>query len=119
MLDKLHGAGIEIVSPAFMNQRQFNNGERFMAPARQAVSVEPPEAAPEAIIFDKADRAEKIGTLEHEIQETAERIKTLKGQLPGLDDSEADELNAEISRSEERLVRLDNIIRIAKEKPNE
>lgn len=119
VLDKLHGAGIEIVSPAFMNQRQFNNGERFMAPARQAVSVEPPEAAPEAIIFDKADRAEKIGTLEHEIQETTERIKTLKGQLPGSGDSETDELNAEISRSEERLVHLDNIIRIAKEKPNE
>lgn len=119
VLDKLHGAGIEIVSPAFMNQRQFNNGERFMAPAKQAVSIEPPETAPEALIFDKADRAEKIGTLEHEIQETTERIKTLKGQLPDSGDSEAGELNAEISRSEERLVHLENIIRIAKEKPNE
>ena len=63
MLDALHAAGIEIVSPSFMNQRPLAPEQRFI-PARKVVT--PPSAdteAPEAKIFEDADKAEELHKL--------------------------------------------------------
>lgn len=54
ILDELHGAGIEIVSPHFMNQRQLAEGRRVLPPARPVVAAGTSGEA-EEIIFDKAD----------------------------------------------------------------
>ena len=59
ILDTLHGAGIEIVSPGFMNQRPLADGER-MIPARAAPSVAEGaagDASVEEKLFDKAEEA--------------------------------------------------------------
>jgi small conductance mechanosensitive channel len=119
VLDKLHGADIEIVSPAFMNQRQFTNGEKFMATPKRRDPFEAGQVAPESLIFDKADRAEKVRNLKDESRSLVEEIKQLKEQLEVVDEPQATEIKAEIFKRKERIEKLDNIIRIAKDRPHE
>jgi len=119
ILDTLHGADIEIVSPTFMNQRQFNNGEKFVAKPRFRDPLESENIAPESLIFDKADRAEKLRMLADEREELVGTVKVLKEQLEGQDESMFSDLKTEILKCEERIQKLENIIRIAKEQPNE
>ena len=119
ILDKLHDAGVEIVSPTFMNQRQFNSGEKFIATSKLRDSLEPSDTAPESLIFDKADRAEKIRLLDDEHNDLVERIKILKEQLEGQEEPKVSEIKNEILKCEERIEKLKNIIQIAKEQPNE
>jgi len=119
VLDKLHGADIEIVSPSFMNQRQFNNGEKFIATPKRRNPLESSNIAPESLIFDKADRAEKIRILKDERNDLVEQIKTLKEQLEGQEEPKASEIKSEIFKCEERVEKLKNIIQIAKDQPNE
>lgn len=119
VLDKLHSADIEIVSPTFMNQRQFNNGEKFIASPKIHDSVEAKNVAPESLIFDKADRAEKVRNLKDEYRVLTEQIKTLKEQLEGQEESKVAEIQSEIFKCEARIEKLKNIIKIAKEQPDE
>ena len=119
VLDKLHGAGIEIVSPTFMNQRQFQNGEKFIAPPHRPELGEGEEPAPEKIIFDKAERAEKIHSLESEKQTVTEELKSLKEQLSGADKEQSQAIKAKLQEGEARLTALDNIILKAKESSHE
>lgn len=65
VLDGCHGAGIEIVSPAFMNQRQVND-VRFIPRRRRTARPDhgiDPEQLPEAMLFDKAEQAESRESL--------------------------------------------------------
>lgn len=119
VLDKLHGAGIEIVSPTFMNQRQFSNGEKFIAAPKPRDPLESVNVAPESLIFDKADRAEKVRILKDERHALTEKIKALKEQLEEQDEPQVSEIKGEVFKCEERIEKLENIIRIAKEQPNE
>lgn len=119
VLDKLHGAGIEIVSPTFMNQRQLINGEKFMATPQQRNPLELGDVPPESLIFDKADRAEKIRLLKEERRSLIEQIKVSKEQLEGLEEPQASEVKGEIFKCETRIEKLENIIQIAKENPHE
>ena len=63
MLDVLQGAGIEIVSPTFLNRRNIPEGQVFIPPD---ASPEPPDepplrgSPPEDLIFDKAANAATI-----------------------------------------------------------
>ncbi len=59
VLDGCHAEGIEIVSPAFMNQRQV--GDTRFIPRPQRVNADAdaaPGDLPEAMLFDKAEQAE-------------------------------------------------------------
>jgi small conductance mechanosensitive channel len=79
MLDALHGAGIEIVSPTFMNQRQLAPDRRFI-PRPSGVHAAPLEGArpaPEEIMFDKAELAESREQLNERLQAIGEQIKAL------------------------------------------
>ncbi len=67
MLDTLHGRGMEIVSPAFMNQRRIDEASPFIPPAEQPVAESPEESIiPEGKIFDKAEMAEALLELRKE-----------------------------------------------------
>lgn len=80
MLDALHGAGVEIVSPTFMNQRVHPPESRFVprratsdpAVARDAVSAED-------VAFDKAEEAETLESLRIERAKLIEELGELKG----------------------------------------
>jgi len=70
VLDKLHDAKIEIVSPSFMNQRQV--GDQVFIPKKIVVKEE--DVLPEERVFDKAITAESNEKLE----EFTIRIKGLE-----------------------------------------
>jgi len=109
VLDALHRASIEIVSPGFMNTRAV--GERVFipkradAPAQNGRSVEP-----ESIIFDKAEEAETI----EKQTEHARRIEGLIDEAKeSLKKAESEEEKEEIK---ERLARLEEGLTLLKKK---
>ena len=78
MLEALHGDGIEIVSPTFMNQRVFDPNRKFMfVPKPQAPEPEQ-SAGPEDIIFDKAEELESIETLKQRKKDYQARVAAVK-----------------------------------------
>ncbi len=83
MLDMLHQNSIEIVSPSFMNQRQLHSQQQFI-PEENGRSVKDEKTNPDAMVFDKAERAQQIKELEEDYAE-------LKSQLSALDKSDAEQ----------------------------
>ncbi|MDX2480959.1 MAG: mechanosensitive ion channel family protein [Desulfuromusa sp.] len=77
VLDCLHSAGIEIVSPSFMNTRNIEQ-TTFIPNTSLASPKSGPTSEPEEIIFDKAEQAE---TLEEQKVFLAEMEQQLE-QLP-------------------------------------
>lgn len=59
VIASLHCAEIEIVSPNFMNQRPLPEGQKCIPGACDLGPDSGAQAAPEEIMFDKADEAEK------------------------------------------------------------
>lgn len=99
ILETLHGQGIEIMSPSFMNQRQIGNDQKIVpifvktAPAEEA-------AIAEEIIFDKAELAEQI---EIEKEALIEDIKIMELALKEAQGERKDQLKESIEQKRERL----------------
>jgi len=82
MLDSLHGAGIEIVSPTFMNTRAYLAKEHFIP--KPSVMVEPPPAtsiAPEKIVFDIAEEAESLEKLREKLEDFKKQMEQVKSAV--------------------------------------
>ncbi len=84
VLDQLHDHDVEILSPTFMNQRPVPAEHRLIPAAPPpATDGEEKQKAPEDLMFDKAERAERLEglrfRLEGEIEKLEDRIKTHKG----------------------------------------
>jgi small-conductance mechanosensitive channel len=81
-MDLLHEAGIEIVSPTFMNTRAFDRGDSFI-PDEAPVEEESPvsSTSTDALVFDKAEEAESVTRLRERLDETRERIKACETVL--------------------------------------
>lgn len=100
MLDSLHRAGIEIVSPTFMNQRQLSLETLFIPKVRHATrpSAAAEENRPEERMFDKADIAEKEGKAEEQLKEVLAELERLKKNAaeagdPETSQAQIDQLN--------------------------
>ena len=81
MLDALHRAEIEIVSPAFMNQRQLLADRVFIPDVGRTPDASPPaadEPRPEERMFDKADLAETGAKAEEQLKDVVEEMEKLK-----------------------------------------
>jgi small-conductance mechanosensitive channel len=86
ILDVIHNASIEIVSPNFMNTRTVND-IRFI-PSKQESEIETSqEATPEETVFHKAEKAQelekakmKLVDIENKIKEAKEKLKTATGE---------------------------------------
>lgn len=100
MLDALHGAGIEIVSPTFMNQRQFETERTFLPAARAVRRPAQGGAAPEEVAFDKAEQAETLEALRAEKAALAEEAVGLKSE----------DAAGRLEAVERRIAMLDGII---------
>jgi len=85
MLDALHDAGIEIVSPNFMNQRQV--GETVFIPkkVREKKAVIESEKA-ETLVFDKADEAVSIEKRKDTVAEIETKISDLEKEIKTADE---------------------------------
>lgn len=77
-MDCLHAADIEIVSPNFMNTRNFDPNERFVPDVQAA--EEPVDTGPstDALAFDKAEEAESVTKLREKLEAARERIRVCK-----------------------------------------
>lgn len=107
MMDALHAAGIEIVSPTFMNQRRVENE---VIPETQETDGVDRQAA-NRYVFDKADAAEtheflisQRKALQSEIDELETRIK----EAPSPEEKES--LKHRKESKEQRRDRFDEVI---------
>jgi len=81
VLDELHAAGVEIVSPSFMNTRAFEPKATFI-PSRERAAEEPePAGLVEDLVFDKAEEAESLEQLRQRLEAMAEEMKALEKTL--------------------------------------
>ncbi len=111
MLDTLHGGGIEIVSPAFMNQRPQPEGSQVVPPD---TAPRPARAAadpiPEELIFDKAEQAEKLEELRAEREDLQAETKALEESLAKADEADRPGLEVEILRRNHRVEAIAEIL---------
>lgn len=101
MMDGLHGAGVEIVSPAFMNQRQ--TPDRIIPVADGRTSSAPHEA-PEELAFDKAARASNLASLEQMIADRETALEEAKKETSSAENE------VEIGRIEAELEALGELV---------
>lgn len=79
VLDSLHTAGIEIVSPNFMNTRAVPGEKLFIPePSRKARKEDTPKA--EALAFDKADEAASVEEIRKSIELIDAEIAALENE---------------------------------------
>jgi hypothetical protein len=108
MLDVLHGAGVEIVSPNFMNQRVLDSEQRSIPKSKRARHGAPEAAgAAEAIIFDKAEQAAEIEVIASEEQQLLDQAKQLEKEAGASKDAHADELRSRAAELRARAEELD------------
>lgn len=118
MLDRLHGDGVEIVSPNFMNQRVLDPSRPILAaPARSDTREEPHEPKIEDLAFDKAEEAATVAQLEEALARTREAIAALA------DGGEETETAAKRRERQEvltrRLARLEEAIAARREQSDD
>ncbi|HET8710241.1 MAG TPA: mechanosensitive ion channel domain-containing protein, partial [Spongiibacteraceae bacterium] len=114
MLDALHAAHIEIVSPTFMNQRQLTPQQRFIPhPATAKATHDNGEMANiEELLFDKAEKAhlaERARALRESIAIKIEELTKEKNALPR-DDKTRDEIAQRIDHYSGRAERIKMIL---------
>jgi len=79
VLDALHSAGIEIVSPNFMNQRVLDPSAVFIPTVEAAKRREETfEKIPQRVMFDKAEVAGSVEELRDLLSRTLSQIETLR-----------------------------------------
>jgi small conductance mechanosensitive channel len=107
MLDSLHRAGIEIVSPTFMNQRQLKPEQIFVPKESHRTKPEPAladESRPEERMFDKAESAEHEAKAEEKLKAVLEEIAQLDKDKDGkADEDETKGRLAELHAERETL----------------
>lgn len=110
VMDSLHKNGIEIVSPAFMNQRRVD--EKVFIPATRVIKTETEEEkSPEDLIFDKAIQSEEIEKKKEYLKQYKERKEELNKSLKEIkDDNESEKIKMKINRMEEAAKRLEEDI---------
>lgn len=113
VLDALHGAGIEIVSPAFMNQRALAPDAPVLPPA--SAPKPPGSAAPRAaesdaerMMFDKAEGAARLAELVEERSRLAADLEALE-KAAG-DEAEAGRSRVELAWRRRQLEALDALL---------
>lgn len=110
MLDCLHEAKIEIVSPEFLNLRQLSE-KAVVIPRKVRPTAKLQDRDPEARIFDKADAAEAKSKVEAECETQAARISELESKISNSDfEAERTELEHELAAAKERLKSLQAIV---------
>ena len=101
ILDTLHGAGIEIVSPNFMNTRSLGGHDRFLPQARgkKAIPARSGSSA-EKVAFDVAEEAASL-------EELRNTLESVKQELEALNENKSVDTDTARERLEARKTRLD------------
>ncbi len=117
ILDALHDANIEIVSPNFMNQRQV--GETVFIPKKVKKHEEVVQTdSPEDKIFDKAEEAESIEKRKERLADVETKLKTLADELKAAEEDKKETINARIEKWTAVKTKLQEKIDIQQEDMN-
>ena len=105
ILEQMHGNGVEIVSPSFMNQRQLD-------PARKIIPEQPvmrtgrgsgaTSKAPEAKIVDKALEAASVEELRLNLEKTREELKHAREAYKEAAEDQREHLQHAVTALEQR-----------------
>ena len=101
VLDALHNADIEIVSPSFMNQRPQPDGLKMIAKSPGKTSQE--ESTPEDVIFDKAEEAEQKEKNKETLMQT---IADIDAKIAETDGDVKEKLKHQKATAESQLATL-------------
>ncbi len=107
VLDSLHGAGIEIMSPNYMNQRQLAPETQVIPPAQPVAPAAAAAPSPEAIIFDKAEEAAVVQQLEEERLALLQELKELEQQQAAAGEATTPDTGARIEALRQRLQQIE------------
>lgn len=114
IIDALHDAEIEIVSPNFMNQRPI--GETVFIPqkAKKHEEVKPVAEAPENLIFDKAEDAESLEIRKDKLADVEDKLKTLQEELKAAEEDKKESIKVRIDKwtqvKDKMIEKIDNKI---------
>jgi small conductance mechanosensitive channel len=111
ILTTLHSAGVEIVSPNFMTQRQLREQERVLPPDASSPSIDELDPVPEERIFDKAEQAEELERLHLERRGIEEKIKHLGEQLKKASGDDRSVLERDIDRLKQRCDEITDVFK--------
>lgn len=100
MLDALHDGGIEIASPTLMSTRAYPPQQAFMPAVKPVADPSRSAETPEEVIFDKADEAATLASLQDLRARLAERIKAATGEDQKALEARLEGLEATIARRE-------------------
>ena len=106
ILDALHSAGIEIVSPGFIYQRRTDGDQRIGA-AASLVRRTPVGGQPEDLVFDKAEQAERSEQFKSDRHRLASHIDELKRSLHNAPEDERPAIQLELDAAQVELDRVE------------
>jgi len=112
VLDQLHAAGIEIVSPSYMNTRSLIAGARSVPQGATAVpSTGDDEPGPDAMVFDKAEQAEDLDNLKKEYTTLSQDLIGIEQELKEAGPGEQRKpINLRKKKTEARMLRMEKEI---------
>jgi small conductance mechanosensitive channel len=113
VLEQMHGNGVEIVSPSFMNQRALNPEKKIIPPMPVMHDADKPleaSKAPEDMIFDKAEEAASIEELKLKQEETHSELKKMRSKLKAANDDDAPSLLQKIEQLEKRQAWYERLV---------
>ena len=120
ILDSLHAGGVEIVSPNFMNVREFEMQRNFIPAAVRIKKDLPKDAAPVDVVFDKAEVAASKVALTKEQSELEEQLKEARQNLKdSKDDREKELAERRVAQIEIRLAGIVEDLAQTEEKEKE
>jgi small conductance mechanosensitive channel len=109
MLDSLHGGGVEIVSPTYMNTRVVPPG-RTVIPLKEQAADEPPSPPPEDVLFDKAEEAASLEGLRERQKALTEEIEAREKELEKAPEDRREAMTRDLERRRAAAERLKALI---------
>jgi small-conductance mechanosensitive channel len=110
-IDALHGDGVEIVSPTFMNTRAFAPEMQFLSLGRRTPALDRGARVAEDVVFDKADQAAALVELRRIHRAVGEKLSELEARIGKAEVDEKQALQAARAHLLRRCAHLDETIR--------
>jgi small-conductance mechanosensitive channel len=105
VLAQMHGNGVEIVSPKFINQRQLDPDLKIIPTTPVLHGRRPQDAptlAPEGKIFDKAVQAASLEELKLNLEDIRDQLKSARAALKEVGEEGSNALQGKIAELEKR-----------------
>ncbi len=113
VLEQMHGNGVEIVSPSFMNQRAIDPSGKVIPSSPVLHDTRKPRedtSAPEEKIFDKAEEAASIEDLKQKQEEIRQELKRERSELKTANDESRSAITRNIELLEKREARYADLV---------